>query len=330
MKLNINFIRNFSLITSMLLLVIYTFTGMLPNTSYGQLSKVSASEIETDLTYIYDEANLLTPDQLQQLQEMCATYGEDAGIDIIILTHNKPNAVYGDRYIENFYDETVYDSLYRGDSAILLIDMSERDIIIHGYGEAETYLHSKRGDVIIQNITPYLKNGEYATAFEQFIKSAAAYMKDDSELNYDHNYPYQSPSSSTGNSGNYPNSNYPSNNYSNNNYGNVYYGDSYGRNADQIFASIWFQLLISLVVGGVVVGIMAYNAGGKMTVGSNTYMDNSNSGLIGRRDTYIRTHVTRIRKPQNNPPNNGGFNSGGFHGGTSSGGHSHSSSSGKF
>ncbi len=45
-----------------------------------------------------------------------------------------------------------------------------------------------RIDNIITEISPYLTNGDYYTAFEIFIKSSAEYMVDETELNYDHNY----------------------------------------------------------------------------------------------------------------------------------------------
>jgi uncharacterized protein len=61
-----------------------------------------------------------------------------------------------------------------------------------------------------------------------------------------------------------------------------------------------------------------------MTVSGNNYIDSEHSGLIGRRDDYIRTHVTRIHKPQDN--NNGG----GGGGGISAGGHSYNGGGGKF
>ena len=69
-----------------------------------------------------------------------------------------------------------------------------------------------------------------------------------------------------------------------------------------------------------------------MTAGSRDYLDRSKSGLIGRRDQYIRSTVTRVRKPTQNHTSSGsrggsrgGFSSGGFRGGRSSGGRSHSS-----
>lgn len=87
-----------------------------------------------------------------------------------------------------------------------------------------------------------------------------------------------------------------------------------------LIENIWLQLLVSLIIGGSVVGIMAYNSGGRMTAGGNTYMDPNHSGLIGRRDDYLHTQVTRIRKPKNN----------GSGGGISPGGRSHSTGSTRF
>jgi uncharacterized protein len=230
-------------------------------------SKSSAAE---SIQHIYDEAGLLSTDEINELEQMCTNYGEDAGFTIIIMTHNDPNSKDGEIYIEDFYDKMVY-----GDSVILLVDLFHRDVILEGYGLAEKNLNSKRGDVIIEKITPYLSEEEYASAFELYIKRSAAYMKDD----------YTGPES--------------------------------------ILSNALFQLLSSLILGGIIVGIMVYNSGGKMTAGGNNYIDGGHSGLIGRRDDYIRTTVTRVRKPTQN-------SGGGFKGGISGGGHSHSTSRGKF
>lgn len=109
-------------------------------------------------------------------------------------------------------------------------------------------------------------------------------------------------------------------------YGNYYdacmtYADkaAYYMNYVPIFLRAWVQLLIALVIGAVAVGIMVSNSGGKVTVGANTYLDQRYSGVKASRDDYIRTSVTKRKKPE--PSSSGG--GGGGH--TSSGGHSHSS-----
>lgn len=279
-------------------------------------SIVSAAATQEEIQHVYDKAELLSTTEIEALEEMCIEYGEQAGIEIMILTHNDPDAIYAEDYIEDFEDQ-----LPIADRVYILVDMYNRDVFIEGYGLAETYIHSKRGDAIRNEITPLLTGGEYYSAFEIYIERSSAYMSDDSELNYDHDYSAGKPQSSNPNAPNYD-ATWPTdyNSYSSN--------DS----VTKILSNVFVQLIAAIIIGAVTVAIMAYHSGGRMTAGGNTYIDPNHSGLIGRRDNYIRTTVTRVRRPENNNNNHGsgGFNAGGFRGGVSSGGRSHSSSGGKF
>lgn len=290
-----------------IILVLFTFTLLFPQASYA-----FASEAEQSYQHVYDKAGLLSTDQVSSLEDLCMVYEASAGIEIMILTHDDPNAVYAEDYIEDFEDQMPV-----GDRVYLLLDMQNRDVFMEGYGRCEIYIHSKRIAVIIDEITPDLSAGNYYDAFATYIERSAAYMSDDSELNYDSDYSVNQPQSTNPNAPNY----------------DATWPDNYSSKsqAESLLSNLWFQLAISMIIGAVTVGIMAYNSGGRMTTGGATYMDPNNSGLIGRRDDYIRTQVTRIRKPQNNNNNGrGGFNAGGFRGGVSGGGRSHSSGGGKF
>lgn len=263
--------------------------------------------------HVYDKADLLSTTEIENLEQLCIDYGNEAGIDIMILTHNDKNGGYAEDYIEDFEDK-----LPVGNRVYLLIDMNERVVFMEGYGSAETYIHSKRINAIIEEITPDLSNGNYYDACTTYIKRSAAYMSDDSELNYDHDYTAGTPQSSNPNAPNYDET-WPS--------------DRNSGTSDfiKLISNVWVQLITSIVIGIIAVSIMAYRSGGTMTAGSANYIEQNNSGLIGRRDDYVRTQVTRVRKPQNNNSNgSGGFNAGGFRGGVSGGGRSHSSGGGKF
>ncbi|MGF9700613.1 MULTISPECIES: TPM domain-containing protein [Paenibacillus] len=104
-----------------------------------------------------------------------------------------------------------------------------------------------------------------------------------------------------------------------------YMGYKPGVNPNNILFNGWFQLAVSVAIGGIVVGVMAYRSGGRVTVNRATYEDSSNSSVLDRQDRYIRTTVTKQKIERNN--NNGG---GGGGGGTTRGGHSHSGSRGSF
>lgn len=290
-----------------LLLLMATLISLTTMKAYA--AEAEKSEINQ---HVFDEAGLLSTAEAEDLEQMCIDYGTEAGIDIMILTHDNPNAVYAEDYIEDFEDK-----LPVGNRVYLLIDMKERVVFMEGYGTAETYIHSKRIDTIIEEITPDLSNGNYYDACTAYIKSSAAYMSDDSELNYDHDYTAGTPQSSDPNAPNYDET-WPS--------------DRNSGSSDLIdfLSNIWVQLIAAVTIGIITVSIMAYNSGGRMTAGSSNYIESNNSGLIGRRDDYVRTQVTRVRKPQNNNSSGGGFNAGGFRGGSSGGGRSHSSGGGHF
>ena len=285
---------------------------LLLSTLFGISAYASTTEATESIPHVYDEAELLSTTEAEDLEEMCIEYGLEAGIEIMILTHNDSSAVYAEDYIENFEDE-----LPVADRVYILVDMYNSEVFIEGYGLAENYIHSKRIEVIIDEITPSLSNGYYYSAFTAYIERSAAYMKDDSELNNDSDYTAGTPQSNDPN-GEYYDETWPSD------------YNSYDNTVDNVLSSVWFQLLAGIIIGAVAVAIMAYNSGGKMTAGGNNYIDSNNSGLIGQRDNYIRTQVTRVRRPQNNNNQGGGFNAGGFRGGSSGGGRSHSSGGGKF
>ncbi|MBE0340267.1 TPM domain-containing protein [Paenibacillus sp. 28ISP30-2] len=103
-----------------------------------------------------------------------------------------------------------------------------------------------------------------------------------------------------------------------------YLGIRPGVNPDSIFYSIAFQLVVSLVLAGIIVGKMVSNSGGRVTVNRQTYEDAGNSGILEHRDQYLHTTTTKrkIEKSSSSSGSSGG--------GTTSGSHSHSGSRGSF
>ncbi|MDF2922064.1 MAG: hypothetical protein K0R57_978 [Paenibacillaceae bacterium] len=106
-----------------------------------------------------------------------------------------------------------------------------------------------------------------------------------------------------------------------------YMGFRPGVNPDNILFNGWFQLAVSLGLGAVIVGMMAYHSGGRVTVNRQTYEDSGSSGILDRKDQYLRTTLTK-RKIEKNTGGGGGKGGGG--GGITGGGHSHSGSRGSF
>lgn len=95
--------------------------------------------------------------------------------------------------------------------------------------------------------------------------------------------------------------------------------EQYIRMADQymsgqpanILMQWWLQLVVALGIGALVVGAMAYNSGGRVTVNNRTYMDSQHSKVLRQKDHYIRTTVTKVRKPKSSGGGGGGGRTGG-------------------
>ncbi len=254
--------------------------------------------------FVFDYAGLLTDQEVTQLESLANELGAESDTAFLIITADGTDGMDIVEYVGDFYDENApgYDQPY-GNTAILAIDMEERDIYLVGFKKAELYLNDQRLDMIQDDITPALSEGNYYEAFSEFISSAHSYMGIEPETSED----------------------YPGHNDGYQNYEEEYYAGA--SSSENLLFQLWFQLLISFIVGGAVVGILAYNSGGRVTVNSGTYMNSNSSKVLHRHDRYVRKTVTKVKKPTNNNNSSGGFTGGG---GITGGGHSHSGSRGKF
>ncbi|QQZ11616.1 TPM domain-containing protein [Heyndrickxia vini] len=226
--------------------------------------------------FVYDDAKLLTKEEKAELEALSSKLSKERNTAFLIITVNGTEGKNFVQYVEDFYDEKApgYDKPH-GNTAILFLDMKNRDVHLEGYKKAEDYLGNNRLDSIRKKITPFLSSGDYFKAFSSFITLSHEYM-----------------------------------------------GYRPGISPDNLVFKWWFQLIVAIGLAGVIVGLMAYRTGGRVTVNSHTYLNSNQSRIINKSDRFVRQTVTKQKKPSNNN------NSGG--GGISRGGHSHSGSSGKF
>jgi uncharacterized protein len=106
-----------------------------------------------------------------------------------------------------------------------------------------------------------------------------------------------------------------------------YMGYEPGVNPDNLLFKWWLQAGVAAAVALLIVWRMVANSGGRVTVHNRTYENSRTSGIVGQRDQYLRTTVTKRHIPK---PSGGGGGGGRGGGGTTSGGHSHSGSRGSF
>ncbi len=287
---------------SIFFMVVCCFIILLTGSSFSGTAAYAAQEDQK----VYDFYGLFSDEEIADLEDICAEYGEDGKIDIVMIITDDLKGSSATRYLEDFYDE--YGFGYNeefGDTAMILVNMESgnRSVNIQGYGNAEYYLNNDRIEYILDDVALMLQDGSYYDSLEEFSRQAAYYMKEEKGVN-------TTPAAGGINSGNY--------------YGESSYdgpSNYYGEKEDNIFYNTLFQLLIAIIIGAAAVGIMAVNSGGRVTVHNRTYLDEPHSGVVANRDDYIRTTTTRVKRPSNNN-GKGGRSSGG--GGISRGGHSHS------
>lgn len=225
---------------------------------------------------IYDDADLLSTEEIAKLESIANKYGKKRDTNLIILTTNDTDGKGFKKYTQDFYDE----HLDGPNAAILTIDMGDREVYIAGFYKGKDYLDFDRIDLIIDKVTPKLADGDYYGAMDSFLSLSYKYL-------------------------------------------NI----KPGINPDFILFKFEAQIIISLVLAGVIVGLMLYHSGGKVTTTERTYMDGHRSRILNKRDVYLRKTVTRRRKPNNNSGGNSSTRGGG---GVTSGGHSHSGGSRSF
>ena len=140
----------------------------------------------SSLQKVYDNANLLTAEQIQDLEEKCAYYGKKGKADLVIVTTDGSSGIDCEVYLENMYDELGfgYDKAF-GDTVMIIVDMGTREVCIEGYGLAETRVRQSRGDYIRGKITPMLSAGRYYEAFCRFTELSAKCMRLKGSLNPD-------------------------------------------------------------------------------------------------------------------------------------------------
>ena len=135
---------------------------------------VSAAEIKP---LVYDEAGLLTQEEAYELNALANEYGALRETDIMIVTIDSPDAYDVKEMTQDFYDDygPGFDR-WHGNTVILMLDMTHRELYIAGFYKAKEYLDDDRLDKIRDTITSDLSDGNYKLAFQTYIEKVDYYM----------------------------------------------------------------------------------------------------------------------------------------------------------
>lgn len=244
---------------------------------------------------IFDEAGLLTETEKEELEELASELGGDRETEFLIITADSMDGKDIDRFTSEFIDRHYKD---QASVVVLALDMETRDVSVLAFNEAQRKFDNLKREFVLEEVIPYLSAGEFYKAFSKYLQTSYELMgipPGEWEETGKASFP-----------------------------GSAAVPEE---PSESIFTRWWFHVIVSLVVAGVTVGLMAYNSGGRVTVNAATYLNAGTSKVINQSDHYLRKTVTKRRKPQHKSGGPSGFGGGG---GMTSGGHTFSSTRGKF
>lgn len=115
-----------------------------------------------------DNANLLSPTELESVIEKLDEVSQKHGVDICVLT---TSSTYGDSveaYADNFYDQSAWGQGSDRSGIMLMLSMEERDWYISTCGEGIEAVTDYGISYIGQQIISDLSLGDYEAGFERF------------------------------------------------------------------------------------------------------------------------------------------------------------------
>ncbi len=237
---------------------------------------------------IYDDANLLTPEEEANLKLKIDAFIEEYKMDMVLVT-TSDNSSSGStkHYAQDFYDYNGFGMGDTRDGILILIDRTYgyNDLWITTTGEAILIYDDNRINSILDDMVDQKPYGYYSM-FEAFIDSSSAYAL---------------------------NGVAPSN--------KDYYIDEDGNYLrKRTFPWIWITIL-TLAVPSIVVGIlMAKNKMIKKATQATAYLDQNSIEYTRKEDRFITTHTSSTYIPRNTGGSGGGSSIHSSHSGVSHGG----------
>lgn len=136
-------------------------------------------------SFVYDNAGLLSVEEMASLDEQISEMQEETGWDIFAVTVDDTNGKSSMEYADDFYDMRTADD---SDGILVLIDMDNREIYVSTCGKAIRYLTDVRIERVLDAGYTYVSDGDYAACLSAMLQKAAYYYEagiPENQYNYD-------------------------------------------------------------------------------------------------------------------------------------------------
>ncbi|MBY0095736.1 TPM domain-containing protein [Mesobacillus maritimus] len=241
---------------------------------------------------VYDEAGLFSEEERADINTQAIALSEQTEMDIVIVTTNDSQGKPSSDYALDFYDEHGFgyeDSL---DGVMYLLNMEEREVYIFTRDKGTDYIDAGRVEELLDVVYPPLGDENYRESVQFFLDEVESMMASGPPV-------YETGDRSDA--------------------GYAYTEDGISDESSlSMVEKLGIYLLISLALGGIVIGIMMMGNRGRSTVNARTYLQDNSFAVTKKRDQHYNTIVTQQKIQQNN--NSGGSSISGGGGGIGGGG----------
>lgn len=257
---------------------------------------------------VIDNADLLSADEETALEEKARTLRTDYEMDVVILTVQSLDGKTARAYADDYYDENGYGYDEEFSGILFLLAMDEREWYISTCGKA-IYAFTDYGlDTLGEQTVPYLSDGDYFEGFDVYLDSLPYYFTRYEQEQPVDGYvePYEPSASDVV----------------------VHYKPK----SKTVGITVFFtSLFCGILTAGITIFIMrgSMNTKRKQS-GAGNYLKSGSYYLRTNRDMFLYSHVSKVRRQENNGGHTGGHHGGGSRTHRSSSGRSHGGRGGRF
>ena len=253
---------------------------------------------------VYDDADMLTDEQLSELSRMAKEYAEARQIDFVVVFTKDSLGKTPQVYAQDFYRENNFGYGETNDGVMLYVNMQERDIFVLTCGVCTDLMDTAVTDELYEQVKQHLTGGSASPGFD----AAKAFIQDAARM-FDRLY--QPGATSPVKPGDQAGPSSPSTPYSK------------WSDPDEVMPMIGTALAIGFGVAGITVLIMrgVHNRGMVNPIMAAAYIKRETGAVRAAHqvDQFLHTHTTRTPIPKNNS-SSGGRSGGGSHSFGGSGG----------
>lgn len=123
-----------------------------------------------------DQAGLLSEDEQDDLSSLLDDISERGEVDVVIVTTDSLGEKTAQEYADDYFTDHGYGQGRDRDGILFLLDMGDRNWAITTHGYAIEAFTDAGQSYIMDQVKPYLSDGDYREAFQTFAQQCDAFI----------------------------------------------------------------------------------------------------------------------------------------------------------